>query len=201
MTLTPQQTAILGLHWQINVIKPDGFFGKMLGEPVSRSGVVERATRFHESAWNAGASLYFTRFIIPENEGSLVRNTELMRAVADAQQNFRGDSLGSKLIPEMSHLAEDGNVVDNQKLSGLAGNDLADRLNRQGVDTVLITGVATNLTVEQTARHAADLGFNVHVISDCVATGSEEAHTASITNLDLTTTGCLTAEQTLDKLS
>lgn len=38
---------VLALHWQI---KPAGFFGAMLGEPAARSGVRERAVRFHESA-------------------------------------------------------------------------------------------------------------------------------------------------------
>lgn len=74
-------------------------------------------------------------------------------------------------------------VVDNPKLSGLAGNDLASRLSDQGVDTLFLTGVATNLTVEQTARHATDLGFTAHVVSDCVTAADDAAHTASPANL------------------
>jgi nicotinamidase-related amidase len=42
--------------------------------------------------------------------------------------------------------------------SGLAGNDLPELLAARGIDTVLVTAVATNLTVEQTARHGTDLG-------------------------------------------
>lgn len=200
MTLFSRRIAVIGLHWQHNVIDPAGFFGEMLGEAVSRSGVVERATRFHESALAAGAALHFTRFTVPEGEGELVRNTDFMRAVADAQLSFRPDALGSQPIPEMAHLVEDDRLVDNQKLSGLAGNELAERLTRQGVDTLFLTGVATNLTVEQTARHASDLGFHAHVISDCVTTNSDEAHAAALANLDLTTSGCLTAQQALDRL-
>ncbi|GAB3447505.1 cysteine hydrolase family protein [Actinophytocola sediminis] len=197
MTITAHRTAVLALHWQVNVIKPAGFFGGMLSEPVARSGVVERAARFHDTAAAAGASVFFTRFTIPADEGELVRNTGFMRAVGEAKDAFLPDSPGARLIPEM---AAGARIVDNQKLSGLAGNDLAARLTAQGVDTVLITGVATNLTVEQTARHATDLGFVVHVVSDCVAAATEDAHTASLANLDLATAGCLTANQVAARL-
>jgi len=191
MDFHPQRAAVLALHWQVNVIKPEGFFGAMLGEPVARSGVVERAVRFHASA---GVPVFFTRFTIPEGEGELVRNTGFMRAVGDAQEAFRPDAPGAQLVPEM---ADGALTVDNQKLSGLAGNDLAARLFEQGIDTLFVTGVATNLTVEQTARHGTDLGFTVHVVSDCVTAADNAVHAASLANLELATAGCLTAQEIL----
>ena len=93
----------------------------------------------------------------------------------------------------MRPLAEPGYVIDNQKLSGLAGTDLPSLLSERGVDTVFLTGVATNLTVEQTARHGTDLGLAMHVVSDCVAAVSDEVHQASLANLALTTRGLITA--------
>ncbi|PXY33217.1 cysteine hydrolase [Prauserella coralliicola] len=194
MASTSGRVAVLALHWQVNVIKPEGFFGGMLSEPVARSGVVERAASFHRSA---GVPVFFTRFTIPEGEGGLVRNTGFMRAVGEAQEAFRPDAPGSQLVPEM---AEGAQTVDNQKLSGLAGTELADLLTGRGVDTLFVTGVATNLTVEQTARHGTDLGFTVHVVSDCVAAADEAVHTASLANLELTTAGSLTADEALERL-
>lgn len=197
MTVTPPHGAVLALHWQINVIRPEGFFGAMLAEPVARSGVVERAVRFHAAAGEAGLPVFFTRFTIPEGEGELVRNTAFMHAVADNQEAFRPGAPGTQVIPEMSTGAL---TVDNQKLSGLAGNDLAARLTEHGIDTLFVTGVATNLTVEQTARQATDLGFTVHVVSDCVTAATDDVHVASLANLDLTTAGCRTAAEVLATL-
>ena len=194
------RVAVLALHWQVNVIKPEGFFGGMLSEPVARSGVVERAVRFHSAARDAGAELIFTRFTVPEKEGGLVRNTGFMRAVADAQKVFRPDAPGTQLIPEMADLARDVHVADNQKLSGMAGNDVVRWLLDRSISTVFITGVATNLTVEQTARHGTDLGFTVYVVSDCVTAADEATHRASLANLELTTTGCLTAQEAVDRI-
>lgn len=200
MTIDPRRAAVLALHWQVNVIKPEGFFGAMLGEAVARSGVIERAVGFHESARAAGMVVVFTRFTVPVGEGGLVRNTEFMRAVGDAQDAFRPDAAGAQLIEEMSALAELDRVVDNQKLSGLAGNDLHQWLAERGIETVFMTGVATNLTVEQTARHGTDLGLTVHPVSNCVTAVTDAVHVASLASLDLTTAGRLTAEQVLERL-
>ncbi|HVE95450.1 MAG TPA: cysteine hydrolase [Pseudonocardiaceae bacterium] len=200
MTIAPRRSAVPALHWQVNVIKPDGFFGPMLRAPVARSGVVQRAVQFHGPVRAAGVAVVFVRFTVPAGEGGLVRNTELMRAVGDAQEAFRPDAPGAQLIAEMSTLAQRDRVVDNQKLSGLAGNDLPGWLAKHRIDTVFVTGVATNLVVEQTARHGTDLGLTVHTVSDCVAAANDAVHFASLTNLDLTTAGCLTAKQVVGLL-
>lgn len=195
MTLDLRHTAVLALHWQVNVIKPEGFFGPMLAEPVAASGVIGRAVAFHEAV---GLPIAFTRFTVPVGEGQLVRNTGFMHAVGDAQEAFRPDAPGAQIIPEMQHQAE--HVFDNQRLSGLAGFDLPEWLAERQIHTLLLTGVATNLTVEQTARHGTDLGLTVHTITDCVAATAETVHANSLANLELTTAGGLTAQQVLGQL-
>jgi nicotinamidase-related amidase len=200
MTLDPSRTAVLALHWQVNVIEPQGFFGGLLAAPVAASGVVARAIAFHDAVSRLGVSVFFTRFTIPEGEGQLVRNTGFMTAVGGAQDSFRPDAPGAALIDAMT-VGERDLVVDNQRLSGLAATSLPDKLSERGIDTLLVTGVATNLTVEQTARHGTDLGFTVHVISDCVAAADEATHQASLANLELTTAGSLSAEQALSQLA
>ena len=200
MTLDPARTAVLALHWQVNVIEPHGFFGGMLAAPVAESGVVARAAAFHARAGELGVPVFFTRFTVPEDEGGLVRNTGFMQAVGEAQDAFRPDAPGAALIDAMT-VTERDSVVDNQRLSGLAASPLPERLAERGIDTVLVTGVATNLTVEQTARHGTDLGLVVHVVSDCVAAADEATHQASLANLALATAGCLTSAEALERLA
>ncbi|RZS44875.1 nicotinamidase-related amidase [Herbihabitans rhizosphaerae] len=194
-----RRTAVLALHWQVNVIKPEGFFGGMLAEPVARSGVVGCARRFHDNVRALDVPVIFVRFTIPAGEGGLVRNTPFMTMVGDAQESFRPDAPGTALIEEMRAQAD--LVVDNQKLSGLAGSDLPAVLAERGIDTVLITGVATNLTVEQTARHGTDLGLTVHPVRDCVTAASEAAHLAALDGMQLTTAGCLGANDAVAALA
>src|SRR6201994_4192462 len=99
--------AVLALHWQVNVIKPEGFFGGMLGEPVARSGGIGRAAEFPAAARARGGPIVFTRFTVPEKGSSLIRNTAFMRSVGDAQESFRPDAPGAQIIPEMAGLARD----------------------------------------------------------------------------------------------
>jgi len=199
MTLDPSRTAVLALHWQVNVIEPEGFFGGLLSAPVARSGVVARAAAFHDAVRQAGVRVCFTRFTVPDDEGALVRNTAFMTAVAGAADSFRPDGPGASLIEAMT-VGEHDWVVDNQRLSGLAASPVPERLRERGVDTLLVTGVATNLTVEQTARHGTDLGFTVHVIPDCVTAADDASHQASLANLELVTAGGLAAEDALRRL-
>ncbi|MEO6881056.1 MAG: cysteine hydrolase [Mycobacteriaceae bacterium] len=189
-------TAVLALHWQVNVVAPEGFFAALLAAPVAESGVIPRAEQFHRRAREAGALIVWTRFTVPVGEGELVHNTGFMRAVAQSQEAFRPDAPGAQLISSMSTGADDW-VEGNQRLSGLAGTDLPDRLRAAGITTLLVTGVATNITVEQTARHATDLGFFTHVVTDCVAASSPEISTWSLANIELATNGNLTSEEAL----
>lgn len=200
MTLDPSRTAVLALHWQVNVIEPQGFFGGMLAAPIAASGVVARASAFHDAVRRLGVAVFFTRFTIPEGEGALVRNTGFMNAVASAQESFRPDAPGAGLIDAMT-VGERDLVIDNQRLSGLAASPLPDKLAERGIDTVLVTGVATNLTVEQTARQGTDLGFTVHVVSDCVAAADDATHQASLASLELTTAGSLSADRAVAALT
>jgi biuret amidohydrolase len=200
LQLDPVRTAVLALHWQVNVVRPEGFFGPLLAEPVARSGVLERARAFHTAARRAGVPVVFTRFTVPDDEGALVRNTAFMRAVGEAREAFRPDGEGTAIVPEAGFSAGVDDVRDNQRLSGLAGCDLPTWLADRGVDTLLLTGVATNLTVEQTARHATDLGFHAFVVSDCVAAADPAVHAASLANIELASEGCLSAEEVLSAL-
>jgi nicotinamidase-related amidase len=168
------RAAVLALHWQVNVIRPEGFFGPMLAAPVAASGVVARATDFHAAALAARIPVIFTRFTIPVGEGELVRNTGFMRSVGAAQ---------------------------TEKLSGLAGSKLPEWLADQSIETLFVTGVATNLTVEQTARHGTDLGFTVHPVADCVAAATTEAHEAALADLELVTAGSVSAAEALKLVS
>lgn len=195
MAIPRIRAAVLALHWQVNIVRPEGFFGPMLAGPVAASGVVPRAVDFHDAAANADLPVIFTRFTIPVGEGALVRNTGFMRSVGAAQTEFRPGSPGAQVITEMKD--QPSAVYDNQKLSGLAGSALPDWLTERGLDTLFLTGVATNLTVEQTARHATDLGFTVHPIADCVTAADPTAHEAALANLELVTAGCLTATEAL----
>lgn len=53
-------------------------------------------------------------------------------------------------------------------------------LRERGIDTLLVTGTATNVCCESTARDAMMLNFRTIMVSDANAAGSDEAHQATL---------------------
>ena len=82
-------------------------------------------------------------------------------------------------------------MITNQQVGGF-GTELAGLLESGGIDTLLIAGVATNISVESTARAAVDHGCRVVIVEDACSAAAEAAHAASIESLGLlaTITGC-----------
>jgi ureidoacrylate peracid hydrolase len=56
-------------------------------------------------------------------------------------------------------------------------------LREAGIDTLIITGTATNVCCESTARDAFMLNYRTIVVADGNATVSDEAHNASLNAL------------------
>jgi nicotinamidase-related amidase len=70
--------------------------------------------------------------------------------------------------------------VYKRGVSALAGTEL-DRLFRlRDINTLVLTGVATQFAVEGTAREAVDRGYRVLVLEDCCASRVREVHRFSI---------------------
>src|SRR3546814_6841275 len=60
------------------------------------------------------------------------------------------------------------------------GSDLAQRLRGRGCDTVLITGVATNVCCESSAPDAAQMNFRTIMVSDATAANDPVAHRSAL---------------------
>jgi len=60
---------------------------------------------------------------------------------------------------------------------------LEEILEEAGIESLIITGVATNWVAEATARHASDADYNVFVVEDCCSSMNQELHDFAITNI------------------
>ena len=82
----------------------------------------------------------------------------------------------------------------------LPGQRRSTRLLRgSGIDTVVFVGVATNLSVEGTARVASDLGYRTVVVADACSAAPPAAHAASLESLGLLAE-IVTADELLGRL-
>ena len=84
-----------------------------------------------------------------------------------------------QIAPELAGHDEDI-VVTKRNWSAFYGTDLDLQLRRRGVTQVVLTGVATSIGVESTARAAHEHGYHVVLATDAMADMQPEAHENSI---------------------
>ena len=79
------------------------------------------------------------------------------------------DGPGSEIKDEV--LPEAGEpVVEKRVNSCFVGTNLEERLRQDGIEAMTILGLTTDHCVSTTARMAANLGFEIHVVADACAT-------------------------------
>lgn len=72
---------------------------------------------------------------------------------------------------------QDGDVtVTKLRVSAFAGSDLDVVLRSGGIDTLVLTGIATSGVVLSTLRQAADLDYQLTVLADGCLDGDPEVH-------------------------
>ena len=86
------------------------------------------------------------------------------------------------LLPQLDQQAGDI-VVTKRSWGAFATTDLEHQLKARGITQVVVTGVATSVGVEATARQAYEQGFNVTLALDAMTDMREEAHEYSIRNV------------------
>lgn len=75
-------------------------------------------------------------------------------------------------------------IVRKPRISAFYGTELHSILASRDMNTIVLTGVATNFVVESTARYAADADYRVIVLEDCCAAFSPEEHACAIAALN-----------------
>jgi ureidoacrylate peracid hydrolase len=74
-------------------------------------------------------------------------------------------------------------VIVKHRYSAFVGTDLDPLLRAQRVDTLILTGITSNVCVESTARDAYMRDYHVVVVSDLSATYAQAPHDAMLDNI------------------
>lgn len=92
-------------------------------------------------------------------------------------------SSGIELLPALAPQPGD-HLVIKRRYSAFFATDLDLLLRGLAVDTLILTGVATDVCVRATAQDAQQLGYRVVVPRECVAGTSEAQHEAALRNIE-----------------
>jgi nicotinamidase-related amidase len=71
-------------------------------------------------------------------------------------------------------------VINKHTASVFIGTHVEYMLRNKGIDTIVFTGIATEIGVASSARDASNRGFYPVVVNDCVSSMDKEMHDASL---------------------
>jgi len=120
------------------------------------------------------------------------------RADSPEQVNpwFLRDAPGFQIMPELEPRSTEG-VFDKLTMSAFEGTWLDFALRDCGINAFIIVGVATEIGIEPTARHGADLGYIPVLVTDACGSGNEEAAKRSIESLKFAGDALITDTETI----
>lgn len=118
---------------------------------------------------DGAAALAHTRELVEFADKSKMPVYHIQHVAPKGSPVFAIDGETVKFHPDMQPRAQDV-VLQKSTVSVFGSTDLDSRLKKQGIDTLIITGLMTHACVAGAARDAAPLGYNVIVASDASAT-------------------------------
>ena len=182
INIDPQKTAALIIDMQRDFLEPGGF-GESLGNDVSKLRAAIQPCQALLSGLRKKAML-----IIHTREGhrpdlsdappaKLHRGSPKSRIGEAGPMGrilVRGEP-GHDIIKELYPLPDEP-VIDKPGKGAFYATDLGPILIAQGIDTLLVCGVTTEVCVHTTVREANDRGYRCIVLSDCTASYFPEFH-------------------------
>jgi len=167
--------------------------------------IVAQVGRVLSAARAAGIRVAFTRHMsLPKAWMGAAQFRQAMawqrkdEPAAVAPWFLRG-SPGFQIVQELAPAADDA-VFDKIAMSAFEGTPLAVALRDCGLMSVAIVGIATEVGIEPTARHAADLGFIPVIIADACGAGHEAAAQRSLESLRFAGDAIITDVETFTRL-
>jgi nicotinamidase-related amidase len=109
---------------------------------------------------------------------------------------FLRDAPGFQIVPQLSPLPTEG-IFDKLTMSAFEGTWLDFALRDCGINAFIVVGVATEIGIEPTARHGADLGYIPVLVTDACGAGNEEAAKRSIESLKFAGDTLITDTETI----
>jgi biuret amidohydrolase len=170
----PERTALLVIDMQRDFVDPGGF-GEQLGNDVSRlRGVIQPLQRVLEAMRAGGLMVIHTREghrpDLSDCPPSKIARGRLSCGIGDVGPMGRilvRGSYGHDIIDELKPVGDE-TVIDKPGKGAFFATDLDFILRNRGIESLVVTGVTTEVCVNTSVREANDRGYECLVLDDCV---------------------------------
>jgi len=177
--MAPRQTALLVIDMQNYFVKPGH-----QGEIAMAREIVPNINRLAAGLRRHGGHVVWVRNGTNDTRQSWSRLHECLMTPERverrlAEMDVDGDGYAYWHLNDIR--PEDAQITKTRYSGFIQGSSIIEQyLRDRGIDTLLITGTATNVCCESTARDAMMLNFKVVMVSDALATHTDEEHNASL---------------------
>jgi gluconolactonase len=179
LALDHSRCALIIQDMQNDVIMEGGAFAASGSPQHARDqNVVENIRRLAEACRSRGVMVIHVWFIVEPGAPGFTLNAPLFEGVVDHKAMVRG-TWGAAPVSGLDPQPGD-HIVEKMRMSAFEGSKLETVLKSGGRNTIINTGAWTNMSVEHTARTAADKGYIVIVPQDCCSTMNADWQRASI---------------------
>jgi gluconolactonase len=177
--IDPKASALVIQDLQNDVIVEGGAFADS-GAPAhaTAQNVVANVRGLADACRKAGVPVIHVWYVVDPGAAGLKLNAPLFEGVESANALVRG-TWGA--APAEGLEQQDGDfVVEKMRMNAFYDTRLDILLRGLGVETLIITGAWTNMSIEHTARHAADAGYRAVVASDGTSTLNDDWQRAAL---------------------
>jgi biuret amidohydrolase len=174
----PERMAVLIYDMQVGIIS----------QISNGEQIVKGCQAFLTAARARGYRIFYTRHVFLPHQCAGVG--QLRRAMIwqhkddplETRPLFHASSAAAQIVPELKPLDTDV-VIDKITMSAFEGTYLNIALRDLGLQAFAIAGIALEIGIEPTIRHALDLNYIPLLISDLCGSRTEELYRRSIDTL------------------
>jgi ureidoacrylate peracid hydrolase len=179
--IDPRKTALLVIDMQNYFVKP----GHQSEIPGARE-IVPNINRLAAELRRRGGHVAWIRNGTTDTRQSWSNYHDYLQTPERSQRRYQAMEIGEDGY-QYWHLndirPEDAQITKKRYSAFIQGSsDIERHLRDRAIDTVLIAGTATNVCCESTARDAMMLNFKTVMVSDGLATHSDDEHNATLSN-------------------
>jgi gluconolactonase len=177
--IDPATTALIIQDLQNDVIIEGGAFADSGAPAHAKSqGIVANVKALAEACRASNIPVIHVHYVVDAGAPGLKINAPLFEGIRDTGAVVRG-TWGAAPVEGLEPQPGD-HVVEKMRMNGFFATRLEALLTGLNTETVIITGAWTNMSIEHTARHAADAGYRVIVVTDGTSTINDEWQNAAL---------------------
>ena len=172
--VSPPHTALLVVDMQHDYCSEGGAFARSGSDMTAIRALFPRFRSFLETARGRGVTTVIIGTFRDENDVSLPMR-ELRAKRGQKGTICQRGSRGTDFIPGVQPRAGDI-VVEKKRYSAFFGTGLDEKLRQNGIHTLIVIGVVTNVCVQATVQDGFMRDYFIVVPADLVASTDENFH-------------------------